>query len=49
MKSALRFANAIGSPKRRIERLVCLGDRAMKRAFSARYRRDLAESLDYGR
>jgi hypothetical protein len=49
MKSALRFSKASGSTKRRVEKLVRLGERASKRALSSRYRRELAERLDYGR
>jgi len=48
MKSSLRFSKASGSTKRRVEKLIRLGERASKRALSARYRRQFAERLDYG-
>ena len=49
MKSPLRFSKASGSTKRRVERMVRLGERATKRALSSGQRSELAESLDYGK
>jgi hypothetical protein len=49
VKSALRFSKASGSTKRRVERIIRLGDRATKRALSARHRRDFVERLDYAK
>jgi len=49
MKSSLRWSKASGSTRRRIEKMIRLGERATKRALSAGRRRELAERLDYAR
>ena len=49
MKSPLRFSKASGSTKRRVNRIVLLGKRAVKRALSASRRREWVERLDYVR
>ena len=49
MKGHLRFSKASGSTKRRVERIIQLGERATKRALWANGRRQLAERLDYER
>jgi hypothetical protein len=46
MKSHIRFSKASGSTRRRVDKIVRLGERATKRALSARNRRELAERLD---
>jgi hypothetical protein len=48
-KSAIRWSKASGSTKRRVEKIIRLGERATKRALSASRRRELAERLDYER
>jgi DNA replicative helicase MCM subunit Mcm2 (Cdc46/Mcm family) len=48
-KSARRFSKASGSTKRRVERIIRLGERAAKRALSARQRREFVERLDYAK
>jgi hypothetical protein len=45
MKSALRFSKASGSTRRKVEKIVQLGERAMKRALSASRRREFTERL----
>lgn len=49
MKSALRWSKASGSTKRRVERIIRLGERATKRALSASRRRELSERGVYAR
>jgi hypothetical protein len=49
MKSALRFSKASGTTRRRVDKIIRHSERATKRALSARYRRELAERLDYAR
>ena len=49
MKSPLRWSKASGSTKRRIEKIIRLGDRATKRALSSSSRRELADRLGYER
>ena len=46
MKSAIRWSKASESTKRRIEKIVRLGERTTKRALSGGRRRELAERLD---
>jgi len=48
MKKFLRFSRASGSTRRKVEKIIRLGERAAKRALSARRRQELAERLDYG-
>jgi predicted RNA-binding protein Jag len=48
-KSAMRWNKASGSTKRRVEKIIRLGERATKRVLSAGRRRELAERLDYER
>jgi hypothetical protein len=45
MKNFTRFSKASGSTKRRVERIIRLGDRATKRAMRARDRRAFSERL----
>ena len=47
MKKFLRFSRASGSTRRKVEQIIRLGERATKRALSARHRRELAERLEY--
>jgi hypothetical protein len=47
MKSHLRFSKASGSDRRKVERILRLGDRATKRTLSAIRRREFSERLDY--
>ena len=49
MKSPIRWSKASGSTKRRVEKIIRLGERATKRALSAGHRKELAERLDYER
>lgn len=49
MKSPLRWSKASGSTRRKVEKLIRLGDRATKRALSASRRRELSERLDYAK
>jgi DNA replicative helicase MCM subunit Mcm2 (Cdc46/Mcm family) len=49
MKTGLRFSKASGSTKRRVEKIIRLGERAAKRSLSARHRREFAERLDYAK
>jgi hypothetical protein len=49
MKSAQRLSKASGAIHRRVEKIIRLGERATKRALSARNRRELAGRPDYGR
>jgi DNA replicative helicase MCM subunit Mcm2 (Cdc46/Mcm family) len=49
MKTGLRFSKASGSTKRRVEKIIRLGERTAKRALSARHRREFAERLDYAK
>jgi hypothetical protein len=49
MKSARRFSKASGSTKRRVDKIIRLGEHATKRTLSASRRRELAERLDYAR
>lgn len=46
MKSAMRWSKASASTKRRIERILRLGERATKRALPGSRRRELAERLE---
>jgi len=46
MKSARRFSKASGSTKRRVDKIIRLGEHATKRTLSASRRRELAERLD---
>ena len=47
MKKFLRFSRASGSTRRKVEQIIRQGERATKRALSARHRRELVERLDY--
>jgi len=49
MKSAFRWSRASGSTKRRVEKIIQLGERAAKRSLSAHHRREFVERLDYGK
>jgi hypothetical protein len=49
MKSSLRFSKASGSTRRRVEKIIRLGERAAKRSLPARHRREFSERLDYVR
>jgi hypothetical protein len=45
MKSAIRLSKASGSTKRRVEKIVRLGERATRRALTSSKRRDLLERV----
>ena len=49
VKSFLRRKYASGSTRRRVDRIMRLGERATKRALRADRRRELAERLAYGK
>ena len=49
MKSALRWSRASGSTRRRVERIIRLGEREARRALSSSQRRALSERVDYAR
>jgi len=45
VKSFLRFSRASGSTKRRIERIIRQGDRAIRRALTSSKRREILERV----
>lgn len=47
MKSPLRFSKASGSTKRRVEKVIRLGDRATRRAVASWRRRQYQEGGSY--
>ena len=49
MKSPIRWSKASGSTRRRVEKMILLGELATKRTLSANRSREFAERLDYGR
>ena len=48
MKSFLRFNKASGSTRRRVDKIIRLGERATKRSLSASRRREFSERLVHG-
>ena len=47
MKSALRWSRASGSTRRRVEKIIQLGDRATRRAVASWRRRQYQEGGSY--
>jgi hypothetical protein len=47
MKPALRFSKASGSTRRRVEKIIRLGDRATRRAVASWRRRQYQEGSSY--
>ena len=48
-KSSIRWSKASGTTRRRVDKIIRLGERTAKRTLSARHRREFAERLDYER
>jgi hypothetical protein len=47
MRTFMKWSKASGSDRRKVERIIRLGDRATKRTLSAIRRREFSERLDY--